>query len=465
VTATLPAGRLEWALWGAGALCAGALIGLVAAATRPEYAIALALALPLGLGVVLRPELVPLLLLATVFAESLSIGGLAISRLAAPLALLVLAVHFIRHRSVRLPDGPVLWAVGAYVAWAAASVLWTVNPSDSFAEGGSGFTYASLAISLVYMLAFAVLVDSDRDLRRLGAGIWALAVFAGTVAVVQYIGGGYHRAVSYQGDANFFAALQVLALPACVVVAGRLRTPLGRLVGYLGVALVVGSVIVSLSRGGLLALVLVLALVAAQPHRFMFRSASDKRVALVAAGLGAALLLYGAFTDLAARSESLFNTSEEGSGRVNLWRAAESGWREHEVRGLGYGAFPSQSNRLLLGTPGVNFKSYKLRVGGQVAHNAYIGSAAELGVVGLLLFVIVLLTLFRSVRGSRGVAAEAGDRDLASACTAMMIAVLGFALVSLFLSTETDRSLWVMLGLAIAMQRVARTRGEGWRAA
>lgn len=460
MTATLSAGWSDWGRWGAGALLAGALLGLLAAAAQPEYAIALALALPLGVVVVLRPELLPLVLLATVFAESLSVGGLAISRLAAPLAVLVLVVHVVKHRSVRLPDGPILWAVGAYVAWAAASVLWTVNPSDAFGEGGTGFAYASLAISLIYMLSFAVLVDSDRDLRRLGAGIWALAVAVGLIAIAQYVLGGYNRAVAYQGDANFFAALQVLAIPACVVVAGRLRTPLGRLLGYLGVAIVVGSVVVSLSRGGLVALIVVLALVAAQPHRFMFRSVGDKRVALVAAGLGAALLFYGAFTDLAARSESLFNTADEGSGRINLWRAAESGWREHEVHGLGYGSFPSQSNRLLLATPGVNFRAYKLRVGGQVVHNAYIGSAAELGVVGLLLFVMVLLVLFRSIRRSRAAAVEAGDRDLASACTATMIAVLGFALVSLFLSTETDRSLWVMLGLAIAMQRIARARVE-----
>lgn len=460
MTATLSHGWLEWGRWGAGALIAGLLVGLLAAAVQPQYAIALVLALTLGIGIVLRPELLPLLLIATVFAESLSVGGLAISRLAAPLALLVLVIHVVRRRPVRLPDGPVLWAVGAYVAWAVVSVLWTVNPSDAFEEGGTGFAYASLAISLIYLLAFAVLVDSDRDLRRLGAGIWALAVLAGTVAIGQYVLGGYNRGVAYQGDANFFAALQVLAIPVCIVVAGRQRTPLGRLLGYLGVGLVVGSVVVSLSRGGLIALFAVLLLVAAQPHRFMFRSAGDKRVALIAAGLGAALLFYGAFTDLAARSESLFTTADEGSGRVNLWRAAESGWREHEIRGLGYGAFPSQSNRLLLGTPGVNFRAYKLRSGGQVAHNAYIGSVAELGVVGLLLFVMVLLALFRSVRRSRMAAAAIGDRDLASACTVTMIAVLGFALVSVFLSTETDRSLWVMLGLVIAMQRIARTRTE-----
>jgi O-antigen ligase len=274
------------------------------------------------------------------------------------------------------------------------------------------------------------------------------------VAIVQYALG-LERAVAYAGDANFFAALQVLALPICVVVAAHTERSGLRLIALLGVAVVVGSVLVTLSRGGVLALLGVLALIALQPARVMFRSPGAKRLALLAAVLGGTTLLWAAFSDLEARSESLFTTAEGGSGRANLWRAAGTAWREHPLRGIGYGAFPNESTRLLRQTPGVDFSAYRLRRGGQVAHSAYLGTLAELGVIGLVLLLLVVASAISTLRWASRASRAGPDPIVAAGAQALLVAIGGYLLVSIFLSTETDRGLWALLGVTLALARIA----------
>jgi O-antigen ligase len=449
-----PPMSLGGAAWVGGAAAIGVVLGL-GTATAPLAGIAL-LTAPFVAWLLLRPAWLPPVLVVTVFAESLKFGGLTISRLSAPLALAVVVARLATGPFPRFPRRAVFWAVGAYVAFAFASAIWTVNVDDSFREGGTGFALASLGLSLVYMASFAILVETRADLKRLGVTIWVLAVALGALAIGQYLAG-YARAVAYSGDANFFAALQVLALPVCLVVASHVDRPKLRLVALSGVAIVVGSVLVSLSRGGLLALFAVLALIAVQPARLMFRTRATKRLALIAVFIGAGVLLWAAFADLESRSQSLFNTAEGGSGRTNLWRAANTAWQRHPVRGIGYGSFPNLSNELLRQTPGVDFSAYRLRESGQVAHSAYLGTLAELGVIGLVLLLGVLAAAILTLRRTARYALARGDPVVAAAAQALYIAMLGFLLISLFLSTETDRGLWVLLGVTLALGRIAAT--------
>lgn len=452
----VPVRRAAWweslAPWLGIAVVAGASLG-VATAVHPLLGVGV-LAAPGIVWLFLRPQLLPSLLVVTVFAESLSLGGLTISRLSGPLAAAIVLAHLATRGLPSFPRREVLWAVTAYVAFALLSVIWTVNPDDSFQESGTAFALTSLLLSLVYMASFAILVETRADLRRLAVTVWVVAVALGVVAIAQYFAG-FERAVAYSGDANFFAALQVLALPICLVVASHTEHGGLRVVALLGVAVVVGSVLVTLSRGGVLALLGVLALIAFQPARVMFRSPGAKRLALLAALIGGGALLFAAFADLEARGQSLFTTTEGGSGRANLWRAARTAWEEHPLRGTGYGSFPNESNRLLRQTPGVDFSAYRLRRGGQVAHSAYLGTLAELGVIGLVLFLLVLVSVVTTLRWASRAARAGPDPIVAAAAQALLVAMGGFVLVSFFLSTETDRGLWVLLGVSLALARIA----------
>lgn len=438
----------------------GVALGM-AAATGKTIIIAGILLVPALVWLLLRPDWLPAVLTVTVFMEAITLGNLTISRMAGPLAFLVLLLQLRRDRPLSFPDRRMPIVLCAYGLWALASALWTVNFDSSLQQGGTGFALSSLLLSTIYLVAVAVLVNSERDVQRLVVVVWAMSTVMGLLAIGEFVGG-QGRAVGVTGDANFFASLQIVAIPIGAVLASSARRRGARAVILLGVAISVGSVLTSLSRGGILSLVALALLLAFQPAQAFFRSRARKRAFLAVLVVGAGALLMLSYGALSARTSSLFSTADGGSGRANLWRAAETGLREHPVRGLGFGAFQSQSNQLMRRSPGVDFSAYRLRPGGQPVHNAYLESLVELGVFGGVLFLAVLASIVLTLRRAARRAAANDAPFLSAVCRALVLSLAGFAFTSIFLSTETDRTLWIMMGLALALSRiVARPAGRG----
>lgn len=438
--------------WALAACLLGGGVGVAVAAGQTKIALAV-LALPAVVALIAHPDWLPVVLVASAFGEALSTGSVTFSRLAGPLAGLVMVVALPGRRRLRLPQIKVLGAVIVYSLWALASALWTVNPDGGFSQGGTGYAIASLGLSFVYLLAIAMFVQSERDLRRLLVTVWAASTLTGLVSIAQYLSGA-GRTVGLAGDANFFAALQVAAVPLQAILATRVRRGSHRAVVLAGLAVTVGSVITTLSRGGLLALAAVVVMLTMQPARAFFRTPARKRAFLGVIAIGAAVLLAASYSALSARTSSLFTSGDGGSGRENLWLAALTGWHEHPWHGLGFGAFIGQSNGLLLRTPGVDFSAYALRPGGQFVHNAYLESLVELGVVGVILFAAMLSTAAWSLRRTAHRAVAAGMPLVGAFSRALLLSLGAYAFASVFLSTETDRALWIMLGLSFALPRV-----------
>lgn len=449
-----PAGSIRWVL--AGCLL-GAGIGLAAGAGSTKAAV-LILLLPALFALLLRPDWLPLLLTITIFCEEVSVGGYTVSRLAGPLAILVLILRLALGGSkASFPRKEIFYAVGAYSVWALASALWSVSLGSSFEQGGTAYALAALTLSIAYMLAMATIVDSVESLRRVVVTIWAMSVIVGVIGISQFHGA-EPRAVGLSGDPNFFAALQVICLPIGAVLATQARSTGARRVVLVGLAVTVGSIFTSVSRGGLIGLAAVLLLLMLQPARTFFRTRARKSAFVAVAITGAAVLLVVSFSALSARTESLSSSGSSGSGRSYLWSAAVVAFDEHPTLGLGFGAFASQSNTLLRRTPGVNFRQYKLRPEGQPVHNTYLESFTELGVLGGLLFIGLLAAAALSLQWAAKRALAQQDMFLLALARALQLSLVGFAVTSFFLSAETHRTLWVLLGLSLALTRVLSTR-------
>src|SRR6266536_2444318 len=165
-------------VWPVAGAALAAAIGLTAV-TDPKIALAATVALIFGAAILVEPSLLLPGLVASVFVEVLSVGGISISRLLAPIALFVVLAESMRPDSRIRGESPFVWAT-LYGIWALASGLWTVSIS------GTTFLLSSLAIGFIYTLAFASLVTSRRELERvlyafaaaaLGIGLFAIAAF------------------------------------------------------------------------------------------------------------------------------------------------------------------------------------------------------------------------------------------------------------------------------------------------
>jgi putative inorganic carbon (hco3(-)) transporter len=446
---TIALGRLGW---GAAAVVTGIFIG-VATVVQPVVAGLAIIVAPLLFVLLLRLEWIPALVMASVFGEAINSGSVTLSRAVGPLVVLAMILGLSRHHRIGPNRLGLPLAVIAYSTWAVASVAWTVNPDNSLSIGGTGYSIAQLGLSISVMLPMIMFVRSEDDLVRLMRIVWLLATVTGLISIEQFLAGG-GRSVGVSGDANFFAALQVIALPLGALLVIETRSSRLRLLVLMGVAIGVGSIMTTLSRGGILALAAVFMLLSVQPARGFFRTRARKRAFLSVVAAGAGILLVVAYSALSARTSSLFSGGDTGSGRTNLWSAAITGWHSHEIRGIGFGAFIGQSNQLLLETPGVNFSAYALRPTGQYVHNAYLESLVELGIIGAGLFVAVLVAMAISLRKTARDAVAGGQPFISAFARALLLSLAGFAFTSIFLSTETDHTLWVIIGLAIALPRV-----------
>jgi O-antigen ligase len=449
------------ALWMAFAAVVAVMVGL-ASATNATIAFAIAVGLALPVLFLRNPPLLLAVLAASPFVEAVSLGGVTISRLLAPVALLAIVAASVRPAFRIRADEPLLWA-SAYVLWAVASALWSVRIQ------GTTSLLASLGISVTYMFAFASLLATRRDLDRLlyavafaalGVGLYAIASFFLHISAGLLQG----RAIGGSEDPNFFAAYQIVALPLVLALAGQAADRRLRTILYCTLLVIVASILASASRGGLLGLAAMIVLLVYFRAGVIFRSRRQKSIVLLALVGATAVALQAASSIVLPRITSLFNETSsaaaEGSGRKEVWRSAEMSIAERPLLGLGYGAFEGVSNDLLVRTPNIQFTHFELRLKGLRVHNAYLSSMAELGLPGLILFVGLLVSTLRALRRTARRGRELGDAPLARVANAFVLSLIGWCVTSIFLSSETSRGLWIVVGISLALPRLLSAASE-----
>lgn len=433
--------------WAVLALTAGVLLG-GAAAVNTTMGLLLTVFGAAAIVIGLRPLAVLVPLGGAAFVENIEVGGATISRFVAAAALFVVLAEMARHRLaiVRLP--PLYWAT-IYGVWALASALWTVSGHRTY------IGLSSLLVSATFMIALAALIRTRRDLDLVLYGIAFSAFAVGLVSVLLFVGGSGARESGFAGDPNFFAAYQVYAFPVLLALSAEAKHGWLRWTLFAGVVTSIGATFTTLSRGGILALLLIGALLLILPARSFFRSLGQKTLATTVIAIGVGLALMVSYTELSHRINTLVTGQEAaGSGRVNEWKAAWRSAHERPILGLGFGSFPAVSNDLVRETPGTDLYHFDERPTGVFVHNAYLGSLAELGIPGLILFLGLLGSTIAALKRTAVKAKRVGDLSLARVANALALSMVGWSLTSFFLSSETARPFWITIGIALALPKL-----------
>jgi O-antigen ligase len=422
---------------GVAAFVLAAVVAAVAGAAVP-WAWAIVVVTLVAAACVVRLGATTVLLHALVlsmFFESVAVGEVRVGRLLAVVVPVYVLFRLLRGwRPGRIP-GAVWLPAALFAVWAWASGLWAT--SDAAWQASLG----AIGLAAAYFLGFATLVDSPAQIRELlrtyvlgAAGVALLAMAQAGVDV---------RSVGLQGDPNIFALYQVAAIPAVGMLARTAKVPWQRLAWLLLILPLTASVFASQSRGGLLSLAVVLpvALVRGDFGRIV-------RGHTVFA-MGATTVVLGVLGGIAGRIDDRLSVEailrDQGTGRLDIWLAAWHGYLSNPLLGLGAGGFQPQSSWLLETTPGVGLSpdSAYFRTGIKV-HNVYLETLAELGPVGLLLWLAILAgTVVLILR----VAGAAVRSTPASALLPMLFA---FAVATLFLSVTNNKLLWMVVGISAA---------------
>ncbi|HEU5173889.1 MAG TPA: O-antigen ligase family protein [Gemmatimonadaceae bacterium] len=150
-------------------------------------------------------------------------------------------------------------------------------------------------------------------------------------------------------------------------------------------------------------------------------------------------------------------------GRATEMLAAFQAFLDHPVIGVGPGQYrPFYSEEYHQRNPRLAFRDIK---GTRRAHTLYLELAAELGVVGLVAFLSIVLLLMRELGVMRR--RWAGHPQLADLAAALQLTLLAYLATGVFLHLAYERYYWFLLALAGAGVEIARrlewspAHGEG----
>jgi O-antigen ligase len=219
-----------------------------------------------------------------------------------------------------------------------------------------GTIFAVLAIKSYLMGDFTVVQRQD-------VGVVALRI-SGAV-------GGFF------GNPNDLATSLDLLLPIAVALA-LTSNGIKRLLYFASVAVLTAGVIVTFSRGGFLGLLAMGAVLLWKAGR------KNRAVTSLAFAVMFGVFILAMPSGYSGRITSIFNIGEDPTGssqaRRDLLDRAVSVAVHHPIIGIGMG----------------NFHIYSIHE--QVAHNSYLEIAAELGVAGLVAYLLIILAPLRSLR-------------------------------------------------------------------
>ena len=375
---------------------------------------------------VLSPRYALLLVLAILPFDALTSvdegGMLSLTRLFGLALLGGWIVHLlVERRPVRIAPGA--WRFGAFVAFAAVSVGWAADPGVSLRA------VATLVQLLLLAVMAADVLREPRDVERAIDVLLAASVVVALLVLFQMSPDSKRATLVFAGDklnSNYLAAS--LVFPA--IAALGLGTRRGETWGWLRVAAVVPIVLALFltgSRGGGVAFVGGLLLIGALRR--------GRYIGLVIAALALAVLLPVVVPQSTAdRLWSRYTTAEQDrlSGRVDIWRVALAMAKDNPVQGTGYGGFADAFYHYMLVTQVDPYFARQHSRGNRASHNIYLGTLAELGVVGFVLLAVALATHARSLWRARIAAFRRGDPAVAR----LTLALLGvFASLVLFGST------------------------------
>lgn len=378
----------------------------------------------------------------------------------------------------KLRSDPLIWALVALALITFASSAW----AQDAAAADEILVEQLKGILIVFVLLN--LLTTRREFLRSGWILVGVGAFLGTISLYQVLTssydldfGGFGRFKMAQivgtlreprisgplSDPNFYAQILIPLVPIALFYSWKVPFKWRILAGY-SLAVTSLAVFFTYSRAGIVVLsaLLMLALLL-------------QRVRLSAVVLGVLLtvpvyhLIPGQLGErvwtliqvVPGVDDGTVKTDSSLTGRSLYMRTAWEMFSDNPVLGVGagnYSAYYGEYSEKV----GSAVDSYDEFGQARYAHSLYLEIAAELGLLGLLLFAGILATSFLYYLQSFVIFRQAGDDLAAGVALSFCLGLAAYLTTSLFLHGHYIRYLWLLVALAAVVRQVAsRTQLEG----
>ena len=385
----------------------------------------------------------PLFAVLVPFGKALSIGPSRFGSVSSLVGLLVIAglsLQLVRNRqgAHRLSPSVPIWLL--FLAMACVTTAWTIDLTATL----QGIVVLG---SLVVLYVLVTMSHVDRQgLRRIENGVLIGGVLAVGYGLYQLLllGGfpGDRPGEGIAPDGRFGNDLigpgveaVALLLPLAIAVNRAFTEGSGRtrlVNGVIGGLMLWGVLMTGSRTGTLAAVVVLLTLAVAGPRRARGPLALWLGAALV---VGAVVWLYHP-AGVATRT---FGSALSSSGRVDIWRVGIDACPQYCALGSGWGTYPDVYAQTQASVPGA--RVLVGQGGSYQPHNLWLLAVIELGVPGLLLLTLGLLTAL--AEGARLPRAVRGPP---------VAALAGLVVAVFFLSSMEFKFFWMTL-IMVALNR------------
>ena len=268
---------------------------------------------------------------------------------------------------------------------------------------------------------------------------------------------------SFLGEENDFALALNIALPFAFFMAPAARGAIARWFCLFLVALFVSSNVLTFSRAGFIGLIAV--------AFYCWIRSQRKVLSLVLLGSLALLVVAvaprGYWDEMSSIEDGAADAT--GSERLYLWTGGLDMFAENPIAGVGQGnfAFEFRHYEEAVGSPGLNGRSRA----GLVAHSVYVTLLAELGLIGTIVWLAMVVCYVRNTRAVRRAAraftsdsrsAELEDtarrsrrNELVSLSLAAEGSLVAYLVGGVFNTVLYYPSFWLLTAFVIVLRRIS----------
>lgn len=328
----------------------------------------------------------------------------------------------------------------------------------------------------IIAVIIVVLLQREEMFRWAIYALLAAGIFMGTLSVYQNLTGTFsntywgfartglmnivgetsnYRISGPYGSPNVFSQIMVVMVPLALERLMNERRQVFRLIAFWALAVSGLTIIFTYSRSGFISLGVVVLL-------FMVWRRTQFKTWLVFGLLLVGLLNFlpegylarvGTLTDLVS-SQTASNTDVSFRGRTSETMIGWQMFMDHPVLGVGTKNYP------------LYYQEYSRKLGidprleNRSPHSLYLEIAAEQGLVGIIIFSILIFSMFGGLFRSTRIFEKLGEIQMQNMAMGMMIGISGYLVSAIFIHGSYPRPFWVLVGIALAFPVYAQSLVE-----
>ncbi|MCA9736430.1 MAG: O-antigen ligase family protein [Gemmatimonadota bacterium] len=362
----------------------------------------------------------------------------------------------------RIKAPPIVFIFGGFVLW--GLVGWTLS-ADPLSTWNTVIQLAK--VGAIMFVAVNVLTDVPRLRLFLLVFLGSFLVYPGRGSILNWVTGGntlFGRAIwnyIYENP-NDLAALTFFPLGIALYMMQEKGHHLARLGALASVGVCGFVIIITQSRGAMLALIPMVFLSVAGHHKKL-RAISGLVFLVGVVAMFTPSDILDRFLGLKAASSgdlTALDDSNSAEGRFEIWKTAAGIFMDRPVTGWGLGTYRIKHRQATRFDVSITISAR----GGRDAHSTYLTLAAETGFIGVALFLALIVSVMRHASRARR-RLRRYDPGLAMQIRFLQNALIAFLVAGIFGSFALLSFLYVHIATIYAAASLGERRAAEFKAA